>query len=456
MRLPKRNSSSQLRGPRRNGTTGGFHRLALGLGGHAGRRVFAGVDIGCGAVKLVELSRPVPSAQTLHARTWGVEPLPPGAVETANAGANISDPGAVGEAIRRLRARIGAKARSAALAVPYSIAVTKTLRMDAGLTDEEMEVEVALEAERQMPFPAEEMALDFEPAQLCLDDPALVEVDVVACHLEQVRQREAAAAAGGLKAAVVELDTTALARAAHWLCPPSAGAPPLFVAALGAHTTTLLATNGEEVVFARQEPSAGVREGLAPRMKKPSAGAARERAGREGLAPRMEEPSAGVREGLAPRMKEPSAGAARGRAVREGLAPAKEPWRDAAPSANETLASELPDAPSAAVEGLVQEIARLTHLGANAPGVAAPARLLLVGARAGTPGLAALAAQRLGLVVNVADPAAQLGADMPNPPLDGASPQLMTACGLAQRGWMAFAAEHPAAHAPPPQEDSPP
>ncbi len=422
LRLPKRNSSSQLRGPRRNGTTGGFHRLALGLGARAGRRAFAGVDIGCGAVKLVELSRPVPSAQTLHARTWGVEPLPPGAVETANAGANISDPGAVGEAIRRLRARIGAKARSAALAVPYSIVVTKTLRMDAGLTDEEMEVEVALEAERQMPFPAEEMALDFEPAQLCLDDPALVEVDVVACHLEQVRQREAAAAAGGLKAAVVELDTTALARAAHWLCPPSAGAPPLFVAALGAHTTTLLATNGEEVVFARQEPSAGVREGLAPRMKKPSAGAAR------------------------------------GRAVREGLAPAKEPWRDVAPLANaqEALASELPDAPSAAVEGLMQELARLTRLGANAPGVAAPARLLLVGARAGTPGLAALATQRLGLVVNVADPAAQLGADMPNPPPDGASPQLMTACGLAQRGWMAFAAEHPAAHAPPPQEDSPP
>lgn len=104
----------------------------------------------------------------------------------------------------------------------------------------------------------------------------------------------------------------------------------------------------------------------------------------------------------------------------------------------------------------MQELARLTRLGANAPGVAAPARLLLVGARAGTPGLAALAAQRLGLAVNVADPAAQLGGDMPNPPLDGASPQLLTACGLAQRGWMAFAVEHPAAHAPPPQEDSPP
>ena len=43
------------------------------------------------------------------------------------------------------------------------------------------------------------------------------------------------------------------------------------------------------------EPSAGVREGPAPRMKEPSAGE------REGPAPRMKEPSAGEREGPAPR-----------------------------------------------------------------------------------------------------------------------------------------------------------
>ena len=52
------------------------------------------------------------------------------------------------------------------------------------------------------------------------------------------------------------------------------------------------------------------------RAWEPSAGV------REGPAPRMEEPSAGVREGPAPRMEEPSAGAARERAVREG--PARE------------------------------------------------------------------------------------------------------------------------------------
>lgn len=367
--LPKRNSSSHPKGL--SETTRGGRRFARGLAVRRGRRVFAGVDIGVSTVKLVELSRRAISAKTLLARTWGVEPLPPGAVETANSGANISDPDAVGEAIRRLRARIGAKARAAALSVPHSVAVTKTLRMDAGLTDEELEVEVVLEAERHIPFSPDETALDFEPSQLCLDDPALVEVDVVACHLEQVRRREAAATAGGLTAAVVELDTAAVARAAHWwLRTPPAGAGPLFVVALGANTATLLAANGEDVVFARQD--------------------------------------------------------------------------------------ELPDFPAGATaEDLVRQIVRLVRLGATAPGIAEPARLLLVGGRARTPDLAALAAQRLGLPVCVADPALQPdGAG--RRPLDDAGPQLLTACGLAQRGWSACATRSSATPAEARQEEGPP
>ena len=48
-------------------------------------------------------------------------------------------------------------------------------------------------------------------------------------------------------------------------------------------------------IYFSAEPSAGEREGPAPRMEEPSAGE------REGPAPRMEEPSAGDREGPAPR-----------------------------------------------------------------------------------------------------------------------------------------------------------
>ena len=359
MRLPKRNSSSQQRS-RRDGAPAGVERPPWAIGARRGPRAFVGIDIGATAVKLVELSRRTASAP-LRARSWGVEPVPPGSVEAAGTGTNISDPGAVGEAIRRLRRRAGVKARAAALAVPHTAAATKTLRLDAGLGDDELEVEVALEAERHIPIPPDEMALDYETSHLCLDDPALVEVHVVACRLDQVRSREAAAAAGGLKAAVVELETTAMARAAHWLCPVASANPdstPMLVAALGTSAATLLAARGEEVVFARQEPYAA----------------------------------------------------------------------DALRIGGEALAEEL-----------ARQLGRLARLGATALDVGALAGLLLIGGRAATPGLAALAAQRLQLDVEVAQPWTELGngAEVPQ---DSDGARLMTAFGLARRGWAADAA----------------
>ena len=99
------------------------------------------------------------------------------------------------------------------------------------------------------------------------------------------------------------------------------------------------------------EPSAGEREGLAPRKKEPSAGE------REGLAPRKKEPSAGEREGLAPRKKEPSAG------EREGLAPRKkEPGERKSASARDlfavTLEKALFSSPAACVATVDQRLRR--------------------------------------------------------------------------------------------------
>ena len=94
---------------------------------------------------------------------------------------------------------------------------------------------------------------------------------------------------------------------AGWITPVPGGVGPMTRAALLQNTFAA-------AELTDLEPSAGEREGPAPRMKEPSAGE------RVGPAPRMKEPSAGERGGPAPRMKEPSAG------EREGLAPRmKEP-----------------------------------------------------------------------------------------------------------------------------------
>ena len=218
-----------------------------------------GVDIGSTAIKLVELGGP-PNAPRVEA--CAVAPLPKAAAGNANSASNgssasnINDANAVGEAIRAARRGAGSRAKRAAVAVPCAAAIAKTISLDAGLDDRAMEVEVALEAERLAPFAAEELALDFEPLHLNAADPAMVDVLLVACRVDQVAARESALRKGGLKAALVDVETYCLQRAAlAWQTRDSDGAVAIVDA--GAATVSLLVLDGDSVLFAREEALAG-------------------------------------------------------------------------------------------------------------------------------------------------------------------------------------------------------
>ena len=210
-----------------------------------------GLDIGTTAVKLVELSR---FGEGYRVEACGVEPLPTHAV----AGDNISDAEAVGEAVSRLVARSAPKSRTAAVAVAGSSAIVTTVDVDASLTDDEMELEIAVEAGPRIPYPVEEAALDFEPRNLKADNPAQLEVVVAACRMEQVHSRETALAGAGLRVAIVDIETFCLQRALEAQC---AGGTPAHVALadIGATTTKLLALRDGGAVFAREEAFDGAR-----------------------------------------------------------------------------------------------------------------------------------------------------------------------------------------------------
>ena len=220
-----------------------------------------GVDIGSTTVKLVELGGP-PNAPRLEA--CAVAPLPKAAAgNTANnagngnSASNINDANVVGEAIRAARRGAGSRAKRAAVAVPCAAAIAKTISLDAALDDRAMEVEVALEAERLAPFAAEELALDFEPLHLNAADPAMVDVLLVACRVDQVAARESALREGGLKAALVDVETYCLQRAAlAWRTRDDSDDAVAIVDA-GAATVSLLVLDGESVLFAREEAFAG-------------------------------------------------------------------------------------------------------------------------------------------------------------------------------------------------------
>ena len=207
------------------------------------RRRWLGLDIGTSAVKVVELSR---LGEAHRVEAFAVEPVPAGSIVAGN----ISDARAVGEAIRNACKRAGVKPGKVCAGIRNSAVVTKTLELDASLTDREMEAEVSLEAERHLPFPVEDAAIDFEPMHLSMHDPSKVEVLVVACRLEHVVQRQKAAELGGLRLDVVDIDSHATHRA---LTHGVDQGGPVVLANIGAATSTVMLVDGESVVTREEQ-----------------------------------------------------------------------------------------------------------------------------------------------------------------------------------------------------------
>ena len=100
-------------------------------------KVLLGLDISSTAVKLLELSQ---SNDKYKVESYAVEPLPPNAVVEKN----ISDVDGVGEAVKRVLSRSKSGQKTAAVAVAGSAVITKTIEMDAELTDEEMENQITV------------------------------------------------------------------------------------------------------------------------------------------------------------------------------------------------------------------------------------------------------------------------------------------------------------------------
>ena len=126
---------------------------------------------------------------------------------------NISDVAGVGEAIQRLLERAKTKVKLAAVAVAGSAVITRTIEMPANLSEDELEENLRAEADQYIPYPLEEVALDFEVRGPSPRSDDQVEVLLAACRRENVEMRQAALEMGGLKAKVVDIEAHCMQRA---------------------------------------------------------------------------------------------------------------------------------------------------------------------------------------------------------------------------------------------------
>ncbi|WAH58392.1 pilus assembly protein PilM [Pseudomonas silvicola] len=220
----------------------------LGLFGKKANSLL-GIDISSTSVKLLELSR---SGNRYKVEAYAVEPLPANAVVEKN----IAELEGVGQALARVLVKARSSAKTAAVAVAGSAVITKTIEMDAALSEDEMESQLKVEADQYIPYPLEEVAIDFEVQGYSARNPERVDVLLAACRKENVEVREAALALAGLTARVVDVEAYALERAFGLLEPALVdGEGPLTVAVvdIGATMTTLSVLHNGRIIYTREQ-----------------------------------------------------------------------------------------------------------------------------------------------------------------------------------------------------------
>lgn len=211
-----------------------------------------GVDISSTAVKLLQLSR---AGNRFRVEHYAVEPLPPNAVVEKN----IVEVEAVGEAIKRALGRSGTRARHAAAAVAGSAVITKVIPMPADLDGDEMEAQVELEAANYVPYPIDEVNLDFEVLGPMPNTPDTVQVLLAASRSENVEIRASALELGGLTPKVMDVESFAIENAftllAEQLKTPRDGLVALVDS--GATMTTLYVLRNGRTLYSREQVFGG-------------------------------------------------------------------------------------------------------------------------------------------------------------------------------------------------------
>ncbi len=211
-----------------------------------------GLDIGSTSVRLLQLSSQGSGYRVEH---FAMEPLAEGVVvEKA-----VRDVEAVAEAITRAIRVAGIRAKSCAIAVSGSAVFTKTISLPADLAEADIESQVQIEANQYVPYPLDEVSLDFEVLGPSARNEDLIDILLAASKSENVENRQDAIEAANLKAKVVDVEAFAIANAFELIRKRDgigrSEAVGLFD--IGHDLSTLLIIKGERVIYTREHPFGG-------------------------------------------------------------------------------------------------------------------------------------------------------------------------------------------------------
>jgi len=212
-----------------------------------------GVDLSASSVKILELSK---SGEHYRVERYAVEPMP----QNAMVEHSITEVEQVAQAMARAVKRSGSRIKTVALAVPGSHVISKVVVMPAGLNDRDMQTQIEMEADRHIPYPLDEVNMDFQVLGPTQEGADQVNVLLAACRKEIVDDYVAVANAAGLTPMVIDIETYAMENAYGLIAKNMAGGgmeKTVAVLDVGATTTTINVMHNSRSVYTRDHTFGG-------------------------------------------------------------------------------------------------------------------------------------------------------------------------------------------------------
>lgn len=220
----------------------------LGLIGKRKATPVLGLDVSSTTVKLLELSY---SGDRYRVESYAVSSLPQDAVIEKN----VNDVDGVANAVRSVVAQSRTKLKTVAAAVAGSSVITKMIDMPDGLSEDDLETQLTLEADQYIPYPLEEVAIDFEIQGPSPEREGQVEVLLAACRRETIDSRVEAVEGAEMTAKIMDVEAYAMERAFSLVQNQLDldGDSTVAVVDIGATMTTLSVLHAGQTIYTREQ-----------------------------------------------------------------------------------------------------------------------------------------------------------------------------------------------------------
>ena len=167
-----------------------------------------GIDFGSSSIKAIAISK---GQGMYHVDGIAEAPLTKGLIVDNR----FEDIDKITAIIKKIRKNFPSNYKNVAIAVTGSDVITKVMKMSASLGELDLESRVEIEAENSIPFPLDEIFIDFEVIGPNSSDSSLNDILVSAARKERVLSQAQCVDDSGLNTTIVDIASHALARSAE-------------------------------------------------------------------------------------------------------------------------------------------------------------------------------------------------------------------------------------------------